>query len=82
MNRENQHILNVIDFIKTGHNTCFVKVVGYDADAQVEFEGEIKFVRERPFGDLIHPERSQLTPSSREFVRDNLINRYNKGEFN
>ena len=82
MNHENQHALKVIDFIKTGHNTCFVKVMGYDADAQLEFAGEIKFVGESPFGDLIHPVRSHLTPSSREFVRDNLINRYNKGEFN
>ncbi|MFJ7747953.1 hypothetical protein [Peribacillus sp. NPDC097295] len=81
MHPENQHVLNVIDFIKTGHHTCFVKVVGYDAEANLEFEGEIKFVQDKPFGDLIHPVRSHLTPASREFVRGNLINRYMKGEF-
>ena len=81
MNQENQHVLTVIDYVKTGHNTCFVKVVGYDAEAELEFEGEIKFIQDKPFGDLIHPARSQLTPSSREYVLDNLMNRYRKGQF-
>lgn len=81
MNHENQHVLTVIDYVKTGHNTCFVKVVGYDAEAKLEFEGEIKFIQDKPFGDLIHPTRSHLTPSSREFVQDNLMNRYRKGQF-
>ena len=81
MNQENQHVLTVIDYVKTGHNTCFVKVVGYDAEAKLEFKGEIKFIQDKPFGDLIHPARSHLTPSSREFVLDNLMNRYRKGQF-
>ena len=81
MNHENQHVLTVIDYVKTGHNTCFVKVVGYDAGAKLEFEGEIKFIHDKPFGDLIHPTRSPLTPSSREYVQDNLMNRYRKGQF-
>ncbi|MGE7765734.1 hypothetical protein [Peribacillus sp. NPDC096540] len=82
MNDEHNHMLTIIDFMKTGHNTYFVKVVGFDADAEREFEGEVKFVQGMPFGDLIHPQRSYLSSTCREFVRENLINRYDTCQFN
>ncbi|MFF2288251.1 hypothetical protein [Peribacillus butanolivorans] len=82
MQNEHNHMLTIIDFMKTGHKTYFVKIVGFDADAGREFEGEIKFVQNMPFGDLIHPQRSHLSTTCREFVRENLINRYDSGQFN
>lgn len=81
MNREQHHSLTIIDFIQTGHKTWFVKVVGFDFDADRQFEGEVKFVNDLPFGDLIHPKRSHLSQSCREFVREDLINKYESGLF-
>ncbi|MGE6377080.1 hypothetical protein [Peribacillus muralis] len=75
------HELKVIDFVKTGHHTCFVKVSGFDAELGKNFEGEVKFVRDVPYGDLIHPDRSPLSGSCREFVRSDLIYRHNQGQF-
>lgn len=31
MNDKHNHDVTIIDFMKTGHNTCFVKVSGFDA---------------------------------------------------
>ena len=55
MNDIHNHVLTVIDFMKTGHKTCFVKVIGFDAESGQDFKGEVKFVGDLPFGDLIHP---------------------------
>ncbi|WP_394239110.1 hypothetical protein [Niallia oryzisoli] len=82
MHEKHNHVLTIIDFITTQHNTTFVKLSGYDASFGKAFEGEVKFVGGRPFGDLIHPERSSLSPECRDFVRDRLLNRYSAGEFN
>ncbi|RRN71292.1 hypothetical protein EI200_11285 [Peribacillus simplex] len=75
------HVLTIIDYMKTGHNTCFVKVSGFDAESEQNFEGEVKFVGDLPFGDLIHPQRSHLSSTCREFVREDLVLRYGKGQF-
>ena len=82
MYEKHNHVLNVIDFKTTEHNTVFVKVAGYDAVLGKEFEGEVKFVSGMPYGDLIHLQRSTLSPECRQFVRGNLLNRHNAGEFN
>jgi len=81
MNEKQYHTVNVIDFRSTNHQTTFVKVEGYDAELEREFEGEIKFVNGMPFGDLIHPQRSFLSASCRQHVRDKLLNKYSSGEF-
>ncbi|MCK2017913.1 hypothetical protein [Peribacillus frigoritolerans] len=81
MNDVHNHVLTVIDFMKTGHKTCFVKVIGFDAESGQDFEGEVKFVGDLPFGDLIRPERSHLSSSCREFVRHDLLHRYSQGQF-
>ena len=80
-NKQN-HVLHVIDFIPTNLNTIFMKIAGYDAVLEKTFEGEVKFLNGMPFGDLIHSQRSSLSPECREFVRKNLLNRYNDGQFN
>ncbi|WP_338450111.1 hypothetical protein R4Z09_28945 [Niallia oryzisoli] len=82
MYEKRNHILNIIDFKKTQHNTIFVKVAGYDAILGEEFEGEVKFVGGMPFGDLIHLQRSSLSSECRQFVQGNLLNRYSSGDFN
>ncbi|WP_332699242.1 hypothetical protein [Halalkalibacter lacteus] len=81
MYQDYHHVLSVIDFKSTEHNTTFVKFTGYDAVLGKKFEGEVKFVGGLPFGDLIHPQRSSLSSECRQFVRVMLLNKYNAGEF-
>lgn len=78
---EHHHTVSVIDFWLTEHKTIFVKVEGYDSELGIKFEGEVKFLDGMPFGDLIHPQRSSLSSSCRQFVRGILINKYRNGEF-
>lgn len=81
MHEKHHHILSVIDFEITEHKTTFVKVVGYDAVLEKKFEGEVKFLNGIPYGDLIHYQRSSLSPECRQFVQENLLNKYNDGKF-
>jgi hypothetical protein len=81
MHEKHHHILSVIDYKITEHKTTFVKVVGYDAVLEKEFEGEVKFLNGIPYGDLIHSQRSSLSPECRQFVQENLLNKYNEGKF-
>ncbi len=81
MNAQQKHVLTVLDFIPTNQQSIFVKIAGYDAVLEKKFEGEVKFLNGTPFGDLIHPERSSLSPECREFVREELVTRYTKGQF-
>ncbi|KHF41712.1 hypothetical protein [Halalkalibacter okhensis] len=76
-----KHQLQVIDFSQTEHQTCFVKFTGYDYVLGNSFEGEVKFVGGRPYGDIIHAERSSLSPECLQFVREVLLEKYNAGEF-
>ena len=82
MNEKFQHTLSVIDFIKTEHNSIFVSLTGYDAVLRENFEGEVKFLGGMPFGDIIHQERTTLSPECREYIRELLLQKYNAGEFN
>ncbi|KAA9021719.1 hypothetical protein [Niallia endozanthoxylica] len=82
MHEKYHHIVSIIDFKSTGFNTVFVKVNGYDAESGQKFEGEVKFLDGMPFGDLIHPQRSSLSPTCRHKVRSYLLNKYQDGEFN
>jgi len=79
--QEKHHRISIIDFITTDHKTIYVKLVGFDAELGNNFEEEVRFLDGMPYGDLIHPERSPLSDSCREYVRDYLIDKYNKGEF-
>lgn len=81
MNEQHKHILTVLDFIPTNQQSIFVKIAGYDAVLEKEFKGEVKFLNGTPFGDLIHAERSSLSSACREFVREELVARYTKGQF-
>ncbi|WP_433958327.1 hypothetical protein [Cytobacillus horneckiae] len=78
---ENHHMLNIIDFTSTAHHTIFVKVTGYDAVIEREFTGEVKFVGGRPYGDIIHPQRTHLSFECRQFVQELLLKKYNEGAF-
>lgn len=81
MSEKYQHVLRIIDFVTTEFNTTFVKVTGYDAVLGRGFEGEVKFLGDMPFGDIIHPERSSLSPKCRQYVRERLLSKYHIGEF-
>jgi hypothetical protein len=81
MYETHHHTVNVIGFTSTDYKTTFVKVEGYDAILEKEFEGEVKFVDGMPFGDIIHPQRSSLSSSCRQHVRAFLLIKYNNGDF-
>lgn len=81
MEQKNHHILQVIDFIYIHSKSIFVKITGYDAISGKEFAGEVKFLNGTPFGDLIHSDRSSVSPECREYVRGNLLEMYNEGKF-
>lgn len=73
--------VTILDSIKTEYNTLFVKLKGYDSNGEGPFEGEIKFIGGRPFGDLLHHKRSTLSPDCREYVIDKLMSKYIREEF-
>lgn len=75
------HSLTIIDSIKTEYNTLFVKIKGYDTNGDHPFEGEIKFIGGRPYGDLLHQKRSSLSPECREYVLEKLMSKYLREEF-
>jgi len=76
-----QHVITIIDSIKTEYKTLFVKVKGFDSIVERAFEGEIKFIGGRPYGDLLHHKRSSLSPECREYVFQKLMSKYTQGEF-
>lgn len=76
-----RHSINVIDFRTTSYKTTFVKFEVYDAEVGKRFNGDVRFVDGMPFGDVIHPQKSPLSSSCRELVRERLLNKYNEGEF-
>ncbi|MEB1805908.1 MAG: hypothetical protein LPK26_01110 [Bacillaceae bacterium] len=76
-----KHSLSITDFQSTQHNTTFVIFSVYDDVLGEYFEGEVKFLGGRPFGDIIHGDRSPLSSECRQFVEETLLEKYNKMEF-
>ena len=74
------HSLHIIDFETTAHNTTFVKISIYDAVSGQTLEGEVKFLGGMPYGDIIHPVRTELSPDCRQFVQTRLLEKYNAGD--
>ncbi|ADC51530.1 hypothetical protein BpOF4_17445 [Alkalihalophilus pseudofirmus OF4] len=81
MTQKPQHIVSIMDFQLTEHQSIFVQFNGYDAIIEKKFTGEVKFLGGRPYGDIIHPERSSLSSECREYVRMVLLDKYERGEF-
>ena len=81
MHHEHDHTFSVIDFETTEHQTTFVQFTCFDAVLEKTFSGEVKFVGGRPYGDIVHPERSSMSTECREFVQEMLLVKYEAGEF-
>ncbi|MFV8828249.1 hypothetical protein [Alkalihalobacterium sp. APHAB7] len=77
-----KHGLSITDYQSTQHNTTFVIFSVYDNVLGKSFEGEVKFLGGRPFGDIIHEDRSPLSSECRQFVEEALLEKYNNMEFN
>lgn len=77
-----QHSVYTVDFKKTQHNICFVEIAGYDAASKSEFQAVIKFLNGMPFGDILHPVKSSLSPDCREFVQAFVLDQYHSGNYN
>ncbi|MCE4049386.1 MULTISPECIES: hypothetical protein [Bacillaceae] len=82
MSQARHHELTIIDFEKTGQQTIFVKLAGFDANLEKNFAGEVKFVGAMPYGDLIHAKRSFLSAECREYIQSLLVDKYSSGAFN
>ncbi|WP_216830804.1 hypothetical protein [Alkalihalobacterium elongatum] len=78
---QHKHVLSITDFQDTQHNTTFVIFSVYDDILGKYFEGEVKFLGGRPYGDIIHEERSSLSTECRQFVQETLLEKYNNMEF-
>ncbi len=76
------HRFSTVDYEWAGANILFVKTSGFDAEQEKEFEGVFKFVGGLPYGDLIHADKSFLSDTCREKLREYLIKRYENKEFN
>ncbi|MGM9928108.1 MAG: hypothetical protein ACI35P_09180 [Bacillus sp. (in: firmicutes)] len=76
-----EHMLRIIDFNNIHHHSIYVKVIAYDAESGKEFKDEIRFLDGMIYGDLVHPQRSPLSPGCREYVRELLLHKYNNGDF-
>jgi len=82
MSQARHHELTILDYEKTGHQTIFVKLAGFDAILEKNFAGEVKFVGAIPYGDLIHAKRSFLSSECREYIQSLLMDKYSSGTFN
>ncbi|WP_100371697.1 hypothetical protein [Bacillus sp. FJAT-45037] len=81
MTQKHYHKISIIDFQRTEHQSIFVHFNGYDATVEKKFTGEVKFLGGKPYGDIIHPERSSLSTECREYVRKMLLEKYEREEF-
>jgi hypothetical protein len=79
---QHHHSVTTVDYKRIDDKKCFVEVKGYDAILGSEFKGVIKFLNGEPFGDIIHPLNSSLSPDCRTFVTTYVITKYNAGEYN
>ncbi|WP_078378815.1 hypothetical protein [Sutcliffiella halmapala] len=76
------HSVYTVDFKKTQINICFIEIAGYDAISDSSFSAVIKFLNNKPYGDILHPSRSSLSSECREYVRLFLMDQYNSGAYN
>ena len=74
------HYMNVIDFAWNG-TTLFIEFNGYDAEKDERFNGMVRVVSGIPYGDIIHPTRSTLSVSCREYVTQHLTERIARRDF-
>ncbi|WP_050183780.1 hypothetical protein [Domibacillus robiginosus] len=81
MNDKQPNTFYIIDYEWTGPNVLFVKAAGFDGEKGQEFEEIIKFLRGKPFGDGIHPEKSSLSSECRRELLAYITSRFNKKEF-
>lgn len=75
------HRVRIIDFNNIHQHSIYVKVIVYDDGLGKEFADEIRFLDGMIYGDLVHPQRSSLSPDCREYVREFLVSKYKNGDF-
>lgn len=75
------HTLMIIDFVKITERSSHVKITGFDAVSQQEYEGEVRFMDNLLYGDIIHPTRSFLSPDCRQYVWGRLMEKHEAGDF-
>ena len=81
MSEKYQHILRIMNFNHIHDHSIYVKVMVYDAILDREFHDEVRFLYDMLYGDLVHPERSSLSPDCREYVQNLLRHKYENGSF-
>lgn len=75
------HLVRVLDFNNIHQQSIYVKVMVFDAETGKEYSDEIRFLSGMLYGDLVHQDRSPLSPDCREYVKETLIRKYENGDF-
>lgn len=81
MNSNSGHEFYIVDYEWTKQSGLFVKVGGFDAEKGMNFEGIIKFLGGKPYGDVVHAQKSSLSASCREKLYAYLLIKYQQNEF-
>nr|WP_230309370.1 hypothetical protein [Planomicrobium sp. YIM 101495] len=56
----------VTDYVEDG-SSLYIQVEIRDGETELSFRGEVRFLEELLYGDLIHPTRSPLSDSCRTY---------------
>jgi hypothetical protein len=81
MRDKQQSTFYIVDYEWTGQHSLVVKAAGFDAEKGKAFEEVIKFLRGRPFGDSIHPQKSSLSAACRKGLYAYITKKFNDKEF-
>ena len=81
MNGKDQHLIRIMDFNNIHQHSIYVKVFVYDAETGKEYNEEVRFLSGMLYGDIVHQERSPLSPDCRNYVQETLLCKYENGDF-
>lgn len=72
-----EHQVTLIDYAERG-TALYIQVEVFDASQEERFREEVRFLGDLLYGDLVHPEKSPLTPSCRLYVISYLKTHFNR----
>ena len=76
-----KHLVRILDYNNIYQHSIYVKVTVYDAETGKEHNDEVRFLSDMLYGDLVHQDRSPLSPDCRNYVQETLMRKYANGDF-
>lgn len=64
-----EHQMSIIDFARRGQS-IYIVLQGFDAQTDQPFAGEVRVLGNNIYGDMIHPNKSLLSESCQQFIKD------------